>query len=138
MESAKKKEILNSYLEASKEWRYWKDETERLMVAATGASPSLSGMPHGGGTGTSKVELAAESLEDARRELTAAASAMSKARRQVLAVIKTAPTADQRIVLRRRYINGMNWEQIAEACGKSRQWATMTHGEALKKIFLKN
>ena len=77
MESAKKKEILNSYLEASKEWRYWKDETERLMVAATGASPSLSGMPHGGGTGTSKVELAAESLEDARRELTAAAYAMS-------------------------------------------------------------
>jgi hypothetical protein len=106
------------------------------MVAATGASPSLSGMPHGGGTGTSKVELAAESLEDARRELTAAANAMSKARRQVLAVIKTAPTADQRIVLRRRYINGMNWEQIAEACGKSRQWATMTHGEALRKILL--
>lgn len=136
MESAKKKEILNSYLEALKEWRYWKDETERLMVAATGASPSLSGMPHGGGTGTSKVELAAESLENARRELTAAANARSKARRQVLAVIKTAPTADQRIVLRRRYINGMNWEQIAEACGKSRQWATMTHGEALKKIFL--
>jgi hypothetical protein len=85
VESAKKKEILNSYLEALKEWRYWKDETERLMVAATGASPSLSGMPHGGGTGTSKVELAAESLEDARRELTAAANAMSKARRQVLA-----------------------------------------------------
>ena len=74
MESAKKKEILNSYLEASKEWRYWKDETERLMVAATGASPSLSGMPHGGSTGTSKVELAAESLEDARRELAAALS----------------------------------------------------------------
>lgn len=137
MESAKKKEILNSYLEASKEWRYWKDETERLMVAAIGASPSLSGMPHGG-AGTSKVELAAESLEDARRELAAASSAMSKARRQVMAVIKTAPTADQRIVLRRRYINGMNWEQIAEACGKSRQWATMTHGEALKKIFLKS
>lgn len=136
MESAKKKEILNSYLEASKEWRYWKDETERLMVAATGAS--LSGMPHGGSTGTSKVELAAESLEDARRELAAAVDAMNKARRQVLAVIKTAPTADQRIVLRRRYINGMNWEQIAEACGKSRQWATMTHGEALKKIFLKS
>ena len=43
MESAKKKEILNSYLEASKEWRYWKDETERLMVAATRAFPFLFG-----------------------------------------------------------------------------------------------
>ncbi len=138
MESAKKKEVLSSYLEASKEWRYWKEETERLMVAATGASPSLSGMPHGGSGSTSKVEIAAESLEDARRELAAAAAAMSKARRQVAAVIKTAPTADQRIVLRRRYINGQTWEQIADACGKSRQWATMTHGEALKKIFLKS
>ena len=76
MESAKKKEILNSFLEASKEWRYWKEETERLMVAATGASPSLSGMPHGGSTSTSKVEIAAESLEDARRELAAAAAAI--------------------------------------------------------------
>ena len=113
-----------------------KRRLQELEVKAVSCTASLSGMPHGGGTGTSKVELAAESLEDARRELTAAANAMSKARRQVLAVIKTAPTADQRIVLRRRYINGMNWEQIAEACGKSRQWATMTHGEALKKILL--
>ena len=78
MESAKKKEILNSYIEASKEWRYWKDETERLMVAATGASPSLSGMPHGGGTGTSKVELAAESLEDARRDFPQASAICSQ------------------------------------------------------------
>ena len=40
------------------------------------------------------------------------------------------------MLLMRRYIDGMSWEDAAEAAGKSRTWATNTHGEALLYIRL--
>ena len=59
-----------------------------------------------------------------------------EAKRRVLSLIQMARTADQKVLLMRRYIDGMSWEDAAEAAGKSRTWATNTHGEALLYIRL--
>lgn len=136
MNTEKKRSVLNGYKEAVKELEYWKAEYKQIQEQIGAASPSLSGMPKATSPGTSKVAIMAEELDEAQRHVDEARRAALEAKREAEKLIRTAPTADQRIVLRRRYIGGMTWEQIAEASGKSRQWATLTHGTALKNIFL--
>lgn len=131
---AKTKRQLTKYLDAKKEWEYWREEVETLEATGPKIGAQLSGMP-GGQPDGSKTEREVEELEAARDSLAAAADAMNTARREVEAIIAQAPEVEQRIVLRRRYISGMSWEDIADRAGKSRQWATQTHGTALKKIF---
>ena len=129
-----KKIALREYLDEKKQWAYWSVEVQRLGRLDTKITPSLSGMPHGGEPDGSKQEIAIEELECARERLAEAEEQTRAARRRVMCIIGTVQNVDQRIVLLRRYIAGMGWEQIAEAAGKSRQWATLVHGAALKSI----
>ena len=125
---------MTKYLDARKEWEYWREEVAMLEATGPKITAQLSGMP-GGQPDGSKTEREVEGLEAARDALAAAAEAMRLAKQEVEDLIAQAPEVEQRIVLRRRYISGMSWEEIAERAGKSRQWATQTHGTALKKIF---
>ena len=125
---------MTKYLDARKEWEYWREEVAMLEATGPKITAQLSGMP-GGQPDGSKTEREVEGLEAARERLAAAAEAMRLAKQEVEDLIAQAPEVEQRIVLRRRYISGMSWEEIAERAGKSRQWATQTHGTALKKIF---
>ena len=69
--------------------------------------------------------------EENKRRATAKAQ---DARERVMALIDTVQDAGQRILLMRRYIDGMTWDDIAEAFGRSRTWATNTHGTAIKAV----
>lgn len=128
------KKRLTKYIDARKEWEYWREEVKTLEATGPKISAQLSGMP-GGQPDGSKTEREVEELEAARDAEAAAAEAMRLARLEVLTLIERAPEAEQRIVLRRRYLSGMGWEEIADRSGKSRQWVTQVHGTALKKIF---
>lgn len=79
------------------------------------------------------VSMEMETAEENERE---ARQYAKEAKRRVLSLIQMARTADQKVLLMRRYIDGMSWEDAAEAAGKSRTWATNTHGEALLYIRL--
>ena len=54
--------------------------------------------------------------------------------RRVEQSIATAPTLLQYRVLRLRYVDGMKWDDVADAIGKTRQWVNTVHGQALKNI----
>lgn len=128
------KKRMTKYLDAKKEWEYWREEVRTQEATGPRIGAQLSGMP-GGQPDGSKTEREVEELEAVRDAEAAAADAMKAARAEVEALIARAPEAEQRIVLRRRYISGMSWEEIADRSGKSRQWVTQVHGTALKKIF---
>ena len=134
MQAAKIKK-LSRYLDAREEWEYWRDRLNDLKGYETKITPSMNGMP-GGTPDGSKTEVLVEEYEEAREQEAATREAMNKAREYVAAAIQTVEVAAQRILLRRRYIDGMKWERLAEASGKSRQWATVTHGVALANIVL--
>ena len=85
------------------------------------------------GNPTVSVSMEMETAEENERE---ARQYAKEAKRRVLSLIQMARTADQKVLLMRRYIDGMSWEDAAEAAGKSRTWATNTHGEALLYIRL--
>lgn len=135
MRNEAKKKALGEYLEAKKEWGYWAGKVAELEPLDLYSSPSLSGMPRGGSAGN-QIEAAVVELETAREHKSEAQTRMEKAHARVMAIIQTAPEADQRVLLMRRYIDGKSWDDIAEAEGKSRTWATNTHGTAMKLITL--
>lgn len=135
MRNEAKKKALSEYLEAKKEWGYWARKVAELEPLDLYRSPSISGMP-GGGSAGNQIEAAVVELEAAREHKAAAKDRMEDARARVMAIIQTAPEADQRVLLMRRYIDGQSWDDIAEAEGKSRTWATNTHGTAMKLITL--
>lgn len=133
-QNAKKKEALNEYLEALKVVDYWANKVRELSGTywknQDGNAEPVRKSP---GDPTAFTILERETAEANEME---AKRYAKEAKARVLALIQMARTADQKILLMRHYIDGMTWEDAAEAAGKSRTWATNTHGEALLYISL--
>lgn len=109
-------------------------QTEPEAVAEVEAEPIDPDEIRRQAEGETRQQMAAAFAEE-RTQLEARQYA-KEAKRRVLSLIQMARTADQKVLLMRRYIDGMSWEDAAEAAGKSRTWATNTHGEALLYIRL--
>ena len=135
-EADEKKRALSVYLEALKELHYWHSKLASLRANGVKITANLSGMPTGGGGATSKTALLVEQLDAAERKEAAALAVARTRHAEVSALIDTVQEADQRNVLRCRYIDGLTWEQAAERLGFSRQWTTLKHGEALRALQL--
>lgn len=134
MKSSRKREALNEYLEAKKDLKYWAARVAELEPLDLYRSPAAGTVPTG--SGGNAIEEAVVELETAREEKEAAKVRAKESMGRVLALIAKAPTAEQREILRKRYIEGMGWEDIAEQKGKTRTWATNLHGTAIKYIQL--
>lgn len=136
-QNEKKKEALNEYREALKEVDYWTEKVDAMRRSGRYRSPSATVAPTTSGpadpTGAALLDL-----EHTEQNLAAARKAAREVKDKVLSLIRMAPTADQRVLLMRHYIDGMTWEEAAEAAGKGRTWATNTHGTALLYIKLQN
>lgn len=136
-QNEKKKEALNEYLDALKEVGYWSSKVEAMGKSNRYRSPAAPAAPVGGGI-ADPTEATVMELEATREQERRARKFAQEAKDRVLALIRMAPTADQRVLLMRHYIDGMSWEEAAEAAGKSRTWATNNHGTALLHITIPN
>lgn len=134
-QNEKKKAALNEYLDALKEVDYWADKVKNMEKSNGYRSPDAITAPISGKAGNPTTSAVLE-LETARENELDARQYAKDAKRRVLALIKQAPAGEQRVLLMRHYIDGMSWEEAAEAEGKSRTWATNNHGTALLNIRL--
>lgn len=134
-QNEKKKAALNEYLDALKEVDYWANKVENMEKSNGYRSPDATAAPISGKVGNPTTSAVLE-LETARENELDARQYARDAKRRVLALIKQVPAGEQRVLLMRHYIDGMSWEDAAEAEGKSRTWATNNHGTALLYIHL--
>lgn len=134
-QNEKKKTALNEYLDALKEVDYWAKKVENMEKSNGYRSPDATAAPISGKVGNPTTSVVLE-LETARENEQEARQYAKDAKRRVLALIKQVPAGEQRVLLMRHYIDGMDWEDAAEAEGKSRTWATNNHGTALLHIQL--
>lgn len=134
-QNEKKKAALNEYLDALKEVDYWANKVENMEKSNGYRSPDATAAPISGKVGNPTTSAVLE-LETARENELDARQYAKDAKRRVLALIKQVPAGEQRVLLMRHYIDGMSWEDAAEAEGKSRTWATNNHGTALLHIHL--
>lgn len=134
-QNEKKKAALNEYLDALKEVDYWANKVENMEKSNGYRSPDATAAPISGKVGNPTTSAVLE-LETARENARTAQEYAKQAKHRVLDLIRQVPTVEQRVLLMRRYIDGMSWEDAAEAEGKSRTWATNNHGTALLRIQL--
>lgn len=124
----KTKEYLGQYIKAK---RYAESCFDRLDEALniSAKSPRLDGMPKVPADGdladtVAKIERIKQKAEAARQKALDLAE-------EIQDVIEAVPDMEEQRLLRLRYINGMKWEEVADAMGYSVQHIFRLHGDAL-------
>lgn len=128
------KKYLSRYLIADREIDRKLEEISRLRLKITGTGIDLSTDHIQSSPAGDRMARTVEKIVDMSRELDEQIDALREIKRDVLQTISMLPDERQRAVLRRRYINGKTWEQIAVDLNMSYRWVCELHGRALKKI----
>lgn len=134
-ENEAKKQYLLRYRQAEREIRLLHEELAQLESMAVRVTPSYSGEAHGSGSG-SRVESATEKINDCKAEINQATSTAMDIRREVMAAIETVPDGRLRELLRRRYILGQKWEQIAWEMDLEFRQTFHLHNRALTQLTI--
>ena len=112
------------------------EEVERLQSEATRITPLLSGMPGGPGDGQ-KVPRAVERIVQAQQELQEQIDYCADVRGKIISVIEQANNYRDREILRRRYILGQTFEEIAMEFRLDCRWVRRVHKRIVDRIAIK-
>lgn len=105
-------------------------EDQRSRACKTTAV--LTGMPGGGGDGQT-LPRAVESIIAAQQELQAQINLCGATRREVVAVLDQVADERDHEILRRRYLLGQRFEEIAVEMCLEYRWVRRIHKSALAK-----
>ena len=92
---------------------------QSLMEAATKTTAKLTGMPRGNDV-TDKVGSLAPEIADFDKQIEMVNKRITEKETSVAAWIDTVPTAKVQLVLRLRFLRGLQWKEIAPLMGKYR------------------
>ena len=124
---------LRRYRQALRRQAELEQEVEQLDSAAKRVTPMLSGMPCGPGDGNA-LPRAVENLLEAKAELEAQCDICGDIRREVVAAIEQVTNQRDHEILRRRYIIGQKWEQIADSMNINERWLRRCHAKAINEM----
>ena len=96
-----------------------------------GRMSSVTGMPRGGGADWTETT---DRLIELERGVNARIREMCKLKRLAQEAIDRVDEARLREVLELYYIDGFNWEQVAQRMGITERWALILHGRALLMV----
>ena len=112
-------------------------EKARWIARATKMSAPSDGMPHGSGI-SDAVGFAVSTAADLAAEIDREIDRLVDLRRDIEAAIQAVGGPLLRELLERRYIDGMRWEEVAEAMSRDIRWIFRLHGKALSKLTIKS
>jgi predicted nucleic acid-binding Zn-ribbon protein len=128
------KDRLRQYIDLKKEIQAQMERLETMRTQLMYPGQSI-------GDGMSRSNFAADrtagkiasmiDLENALKE------SIKKAQKETIAIEKAIQSLDSAIdreLMRRKYLDGLTWEEVAEALCRSRQWVTVLHGRILLKL----
>ena len=124
-ENEKKKEYLKSYRKALRREQRILDEIQCLRLDKMFPSIVQDGMPHG----SSQTD---EMIEDLKRERLEKV----KIQKKIEQSIRNLEDEDEKEVLRLKYINGWEWEDIATEIGYGLRNTHYIHSRALKNLSI--
>lgn len=110
-----------------------RQELEDQRSRACKTTAALTGMPGGGGDAQA-LPRAVESIVAAQQELQAQINLCGATRREVVAVIDQIEEERGHEILRRRYLLGQRFEQIAVEMCLEYRWVRRLHKRAVENI----
>lgn len=126
---------LRRYQNSLRRERELADELNQLHSRACKVTPALTGMPGGGGDGQN-LARAVESIVQAQQELQAQINQCGAIRREVVDALAQISSPRDHEIMRRRYILGQRWEDIAVAMHLEYRWVTRSHHRAVDRMIL--
>lgn len=128
---------LRRYRDALKLEVELRQELEAQRTRACKTTAALTGMPGGGGDGQA-LPRAVESIVAAQQELQAQINLCGATRREVVAVLDQITDARDHEILRRRYLLGQRFEEIAVDMMLEYRWVRRLHKRAVGEINILN
>ncbi len=135
MTYSEKKAWLSRYQVSLRRERELTEEVKQQEARAQAVTPRLSGMPGGNHPGDS-LPRAVEAIIQAQQELQAQINLCGYIRREVVAALEQVTNARDHEILRRRYILGQRWEQIAVEMHIEYRWVTRRHRHTVENMIL--
>ncbi len=136
MEYEQKVTWLRRYLDSQKVERELAQELEQLRSQAERITPVLSATPGGGGNGQ-QLPAIVERIEEIRSKITERIEQGLKARTEIEVVINQLTDAQELAIMRRRYLLGQRWGEIAQEMNLDKSWVTRLHRRAVRKLEVK-
>ena len=124
---------LKRYRDALRLEKELREELKDQQTRACKTTAALTGMPGGGGDGQA-LPRAVESIVAAQQELQAQINLCGATRREVVAVIDQIEEERGHEILRRRYLLGQRFEQIAVEMCLEYRWVRRLHKRAVENI----
>lgn len=112
MTTEQKRGWLGGYLKLRRELDDLRERAQKLRAEAERMSVRLTGLP-GGGPSDDRLQRCAAELADLEREYTAAAAVCTVRLRSIERAVRRLKDPVQRVILRRRWLDGESWERIA-------------------------
>lgn len=126
---------LRRYQDSLSRERELAEELDQLHSRACKVTPALTGIPGGGGDGQS-LPRAVEVIIQAQQELDAQSNQCSAIRREIVAALEQITNPRDHEILRRRYILGQKWEQIAVEMYYSYKQVRRRHRACVESLCL--
>lgn len=124
---------LRRYLDSLRLERELEREVDQMETLATRVTPRLSGMPGGGADGQS-LPRAVEGIIRAKQELEEQVNVCKAIRGEIVAALEQITNPRDHEILRRRYILGQKWEQIAVEMNIDERWLRRCHSNAINRM----
>ena len=128
---------LRRYQESLRQEQELAKEVEQLQSEACRMTPLLSGMPGGGSDGQG-LPRAVERILAAKQELQAQIDRCGAVRREILAAVEQIQNPRDHEILRRKYILGQRWEQIAVEMYIDLRWVYRRHKRAVTLLTIES
>ena len=121
---------LKRYRDALRLEKELREELKDQQTRACKTTAALTGMPGGGGDGQA-LPRAVESIVAAQQELQAQINLCGATRREVVAALDQVTDARDHEILRRRYLLGQRFEEIAVEMCLEYRWVRRRHKMAV-------
>lgn len=128
---------LRRYRDALRLEEELRQELEDQRSRACKTTAALTGMPGGGGDGQA-LPRAVESIVAIQQELQAQINICVAIRREVVAALDQVADERDHEILRRRYLRGQKFEQIAVEMNLEYRWVRRLHKKCVGKMDILN
>lgn len=135
MTYSEKKAWLNRYIVAAKREKLLQDELTVVRNLAEGGGKAFDGVPGGTSDGQS-LPRAVESIQRVKMELKCQQNVCGVIRREVVAAIGTVPDDRDQAILRWRYLQGMQWGEIAALLPMDERWVRRRARRAVEQMTI--
>ena len=129
------KRTLKSYLSLCREIEILRQERAELLNGGLGAANN-DGLPHGSGVSNPTADIAARAAGIAA-ELSQKLNECIDLRLQIEQAVNALNEPRERELMRRRYIEGQRWEQVAYEMNYTLRHVTRLHGRILQRMRVK-